>query len=372
MENKSELVVLMEDMGEAFKKFREKHDSKVADLENAITSIEKKMGRPGATGDFGLDGAGSTLQIGKTTKGAECYLLQKSQRISMRNAEREGFDLGEFVKDSIVGSRKAMGSGPALVPIGIADQVIDTVREQSAITQAGAQTLVIDNPTNLARILGNDPDVIQHTENVDDITESDIDLGYVTANPKLLAAVIPISEELVQDSPNLNQVIQLAVAGSFAEKLDALIFEKLMADAGITSSATAYAAAVAQDPALWENVLAAVGGAMAYKQGVPSAIISAPADFIGRASQKSSSGGWLGKPPALAQMAEYTATALPAGTAFLGDFAKAIIVAVRSDLRLEVVRWKNAGKGQHALIAHARMDGYIVQPDALFKQLKTV
>lgn len=365
MEQKSELVMLMEDMGEAFKQFREKHDGRVSNLENAITSIEKKMGRPGATGDFGLDGAGSALQAGKTTKGAECYLLQKSQRISMRNAEREGFDLGEFVKDSIVGSRKAMGSGPALVPVGVADQVIDAVREQSAITLAGAQTLVIDHPTNLARIEG-DPDVIQHTENTDDITESDIDLGYVPANPKLLAAVIPMSEELVQDSPNLDQVIQLAVAGAFAEKLDALIFAKLMADAAIPASAAA------QDPALWEKVLAAVGSAMALKQGIPSAIISAPADFIARASQQSSSDGWLGKPPALAQMAEYATTGLTAGTAFLGDFAKALMVAVRSDLRLEVVRWKNAGKGQHALIAHARMDGYIVQPNALFKQLKTV
>jgi len=37
-----------------------------------------------------------------------------------------------------------------------------------------------------------------------------------------------------------------------------------------------------------------------------------------------------------------------------------------------VIRWKAATKAQHALVAHARMDGYVVQPKALFRQLKTV
>lgn len=365
MDYKSELVQLLEEQGKAFESFRAKNDSRVDAIDSAIQAIEKKMGRPGAAFDSGLDGERPGLKVGKTTKGAQCYLLQKSQRISLRNADCEGFDLGEFVKDAVVGSRKAMGTGPALVPVGVSDMVIDAVREQSIVTLAGARTLVIDGPTNLARIDG-DPDVIQHTENEDDITESDIDLGYVTANPKLLAAVVPLSEELVSDSPNLDQVIQLSLAGAFAAKLDSLVIAKMIADAAVPASS------VGHDPADWEMVLAAVGAAMALKQGIPGAIISAPADFIARASQRASTAGWLGKPPALAQMAEHATTGLTAGTAFLGDFAKALMVAMRSDLRLEVIRWKNAGKGQHALVAHARMDGYIVQPNAIFKQLKTV
>lgn len=366
MEHKTELVKLMEDMGDAFTKFREKNDGKVAALEDALNAIEKKLNRPGATaGGMPGDDHGA-LKAGKTTKGEKCYLLQKGQRISQRGAEVGDFDLGEFVRDAIVGSRKAMGSGPALVPVGVSDTVIDAVRDQAVVTLAGARTLVIDGPTNLARIEG-DPDVIQHTENTDDITESDVDLGYVAANPKLLAAVIPLSEELVSDSPNLDQVIQMSVAAAFASKLDALCIAKMLTDAAIPKSAAG------QDPAAWGKVLEAVGAAMALKQPVPSALIGAPADFIARAGQlASTAGSWLGKPPALASMAEYSTTGITAGTALLGDFARAVLIAMRSDLRLEVVRWKNTGKGQHALVAHARMDGYIVQPNALFKQLKTV
>lgn len=358
---------ILVEQGDNFAKFKEAQESRVSDIKSQMDNIEKRMNRPAAAGS-GMPGEDvGGLKASKTTKGESCFLLQKGQRISQRGADVGDFDLGEFVKDAVVGSRKAMGTGPALVPLGVSDMVIDAVRDRSVVTLAGAQTLVIDGPTNLARING-DPDVIQHTENTDDITESDIDLGYINANPKLLAAVIPLSEELVQDSPNLDRVIQMALAGAFAEKLDGLSIAKLLADVAIPKSAAA------QDPAKWAKVLEAVGSAMALKQQVPSALIGAPADFIARAGElASTAGSWLGKPPALAQMTEYSTTSgITAGTAIFGDFARAVLIAIRSDLRLEVIRWKNTGKGQHALVAHARMDGYIVQPNALFKQLKTV
>lgn len=362
----TELKNLLVQQGEAFDKFKSARNEEVKELRQVIDNVEKKLNRPGASGSGGLGDELGGLKAGRTTKGDQCFLLQKGQRITQRSADIGDFDLGEYVKDAVVGSRKAMGTGPALVPLGISDRIIDAVRDLAVVTLAGAQTLVIDGPTNLARIDG-DPTVIQHIENTDDITESDIDLGYVTANPQLLAAVIPLSEELVQDSPNLNQVIQMAIAGAFATKIDCLILAKLLADAAIPDSSAG------QDPAAWGKVLEAVGSAMALKQQVPSALIGAPADFIARAGQlASTAGSWLGKPPALAGMAEYSTTGIPAGKAVFGEFAKAVLLAMRSDIRLEVIRWKNAGKGQHALVAHARADGYVVQPNAIYRMLKTV
>lgn len=361
----SELKATLEEQGKSFQKWVTERKQEVSELRSDIETIQKKMNRPGAAGTGTLDESFG-LKAGKTSKGEPCYLLQKSDRLTLRNADLGDFDLGEFVRDAVVGSRKAMGSGPALVPVGVSDQVIDAIRERAVINAAGAQTLVIDGPTNLARIDG-DPTVIQHTENTDDITESDIDLSYVAANPKLLAAVIPLSEELVQDSPNLDQVIQMAVAGAFATKLDALGIAKLIADSAIPKSAAG------QDPAAWLKVLEAVGSAMALKQPVPPALVGAPADFIARASElASTAGAWLGKPPALSGMTEYSTTGITAGTAIFGDFARAVLLAMRSDIRLEVIRWKNTGKGQHALVAHARADYYIVQPGALYRMLKTV
>ncbi|WP_205204319.1 phage major capsid protein [Azonexus hydrophilus] len=357
---------LLVKQGEEFANFKAAREKEASELRSDLDSLHKKLNRPGAAGSGNPGEGHGGLTAGKTSKGAPFYLLKKGERISQRSSEIGEFDLGEFVRDSVVGSRKAMVSGPALVPVGVSDMVIDAVRDLVVVTAAGARTLVIDGPTNLARIDG-DPTVIQHTENTDDITESDIDLGYVTSNPKLLAAVIPLSEELVQDSPNLNDVIKMAVAGAFATKIDGLILAKLVADAAIPDSAAG------QDPAAWGKVLEAVGSAMALKQQVPSALIGAPGDFIARASQLAAgAGSWLGKPPALAGMAEFNTTGITAGTAIFGDFAKAVLMTIRSEIRLEVIRWKNTGKGQHALVAHARADGYVVQPNALYRMLKTL
>ena len=63
-------------------------------------------------------------------------------------------------------------SSSALVPTGVSSQVIDDVRAQSTVVQAGSGTIIIDGPTNVAKITG-DLDVSEHSEATADITESD-------------------------------------------------------------------------------------------------------------------------------------------------------------------------------------------------------
>ena len=207
----------------------------------------------------------------------------------------------------------------------------------------------------------------EHTEAAVDITESDIVASPVALNPKLLACTIPLTVEVVADSPNLDAVLNMALAGAFAAKLDALCIATLLGDTNIPDSAAG------QDPAVWAKLLEAVGAALALNQRLPSAHISAPADWIARASQLASTAGtWLGKPPALAGMAELHTTGLTAGTALFGNFAEAFAIALRSDLRVEVVRHAKPTSASHLLVAHMRADGVVLQPGHLFKQLKTV
>lgn len=265
----------------------------------------------------------------------------------------------------IVGSRKA-ASGAALVPTYQGSRIIDAVRARTVMVDAGAGTILIDGPTNLARLTSG-PTVYQHTESADDIEESDIVAVPVTLNPKLLAVLIPLTVELVQDSPNLDAILNTALSAAFAAKLDALAIATLLADPAIAKSA------VAQDPALWIKVLEAVGAALALSQSLPTAHISSPADFIARASQLSNTAGnWLGAPPALASMRELQTSGLAAGTSIFGNFSEAFALALRSDLRVEVVRHAKPGSASHLLIAHMRADGVVLQPGHLFKQLKTV
>ena len=352
----SELKSLLEKQGDAINAFK-------ADQAARLDEIEKRMNRPGA---FNGDNAPRAKTLVSTT-GRKLVIAGKGESLAALNrGDDTDFDLGQYARNAIIGTKTAMGSGAALVPTRLSDSIIDTVRNQSAIFEAGAQFVEIGGPENMARITS-DPDVIQHTENTDDITESIVGTEAVSVNPKLLAALIPLSEELVQDSPNLSQVLQTAISGAFAAKLDALCIATLLADTNIPKSAAA------QDPASWIKVVEAVGSAMAAKQPLPRALICSAGDFAARAGQlASTAGSWLGKPPSLAAMTEHPTAGMSNGTAIMGDFARAMIVAGRADLRIEIIRWKHETQGQHVLVAHARMDGVVIQPKLLYKLLKTI
>lgn len=355
-----DVIEMLKKQGDAM----EGHIERVRLMEEDHKALMKKAGRPFPGNPGGNNDGPRRI---KTASGKELLLFAKGQMVS--NAYKpdasDEFSLGQYCRDAVLGSTKA-SSGPALVPLNIGSQIIDGVRARTVLVEAGAGTIMIEGPTNLAR-LTQDPTVHQHTEGADDITETDIAASPVVLNPKLLAALIPLTAELVEDSPNLDALLNTALANAFAAKIDALGLAKILADSAIPDSAAG------QDPAVWLKVLEAVGSALALNQALPSAHISSPSDFIARASQLASTGGtWLGKPPALASMLELQTTGLTAGTALLGNFEEAFALAVRSDLRVEVVRHAKPGSASHLLVAHARADGVVLQPGKLFKQLKTV
>jgi hypothetical protein len=264
----------------------------------------------------------------------------------------------------MMGSTKA-ASGPALVPVGVSAQIIDRVRKQTVIVEAGASTISLEGPETIAR-LTSDPTVYQHTEAANDISESDVLAVPVSLNPKLLAAIVPLTVEVVADSANLDSLLQTSLSAAFAQRLDELCIALLLADLAIPSSL------VAHDPATWGGTLGAIGSALALNQGVPMAHISAPADYIARAAQLTTDGAWLGRPPVLSALNELQTTGLSSGTALFGDWARGFAIALRSELRLEVVRHAKPTTASHLLIAHARMEGVVLQPARLFKQLRTV
>lgn len=365
--NFDSVMEVLQEQGEVLTAWRAKQDAKFAELQNYAEDLEMKFNRQGL-GGLGATKNSSPAQW-KTASGAIVPSLSREQKAAdlYRTDDSEGFSIGDFARDAIVGSRKAASSGTALVPTFLGGQLIDMVRARTVVVAAGAQTVMIDGPTVLAKLTSG-PTVHQHSEGVEDITESDIVAAPVTLNPKLLACTIPLTVELVADSPNLSDVLNLAIAGAFAAKLDALCLATLLADANIPKSLVS----VVQDPAQWLGVLAAVGSALGLNQLLPTAHIGASADFVARGSQLTSDGAWLGRPPLLATMLEAHSTGLTAGTALFGNFAEAFAIALRSDLRIEIVRHAKPTSATHLLVAHMRADGVTLQPGKLFKQLKTV
>lgn len=361
MTDMSELKCLLESQGTAIEEFKKHHETRLDDMEirfNRGSLMGKEPHSP---------------PLVKSQTGKEYRVLSNSDRLAAREHEdnEDGeFSIAAFVKTQLRGSskpeeRKYMGS-PYMVPTAMSDMIIDDIRAQTVIIQAGAQTIIIDGPTTIPRIDA-DPTVYQHTEGSEDIAESDGSVSSVEVNPKTLVALVPVTYELVEDSPVFEAMIRKSFAGAFAQKLDNLVLAKLVADAGIPESSAG------QDPADWSKVMLAIGEAMSADQRVPAAMISNAADYVARVAQlASTSGNWLGRPPTLKDMLDLSTSNVATGTSFFGDFNLGLKVAIREDIQFEVIRWQKAKQAIHLLVAHARMDGYIAQPKAMFRQLASV
>ncbi len=360
----AELKNLLEQQNKAISDFKIDNDAR-------FNEIEARMNRKGWGG--ANDGS-SNNKINPAENftvnfaGKHVQALTKDQRLSSyfgaNRSEDNPYALADFVRQKM-GISAAVTSGDGTVPTFISTNIIDLVRAASVVIEAGAITIPIEGPTNLAKITG-DPTVYQHTEGTEDITESDVSIGAVTTNPKALVAAVPLSAEIVADSPNLEMILQTSLAAAFAGKLDTLCLATILADTNIPTSAAG------QDPATWAGALSAVTAALGADQKLPPSYIGSEADFMARAILTDDSGSWLGKPPILQNMLELYTTNMTAGTAVFGDFVRGFAIAVRQGLVYEVVRLAKHKSYSHVLVAHARMDGYVLQSSRLFIQQATV
>ena len=315
-------------------------------------------------GGFGQQG----MRNGFSLPGRGVRLLKNSESVSRPNMDEPGgLTLADIARRgmNIEAPRNAMTSSDSTVPLHISSEIIDAVRAASRVIQAGAGTIMIDGPTNLAKIV-TAPTVYQHTQGSPDISTSDLVLAPVALDPKSLVAAVPLSVELVEDSKNLDEALRMSLGAAFAAKLDSLCLATILADSAIPTNA------VGRDPANWVEILDAVGDALAVNQGLPLSLVGNTMDYAGRAKGSTVDGNWLLRPPVLEGMQDLFTTKIATGTAVFGDFYRGFAIASRQELRFEVVRWAGIPNATHCLVAYARMDGVVLQPKHLFIQKKTV
>lgn len=366
-----EILSAVQNTATAFEEFKKTNDARAAALLERVEELETKGMSPGRTALAGAAATDPGVRWLEVKHGARAVVLDREQkafdvlRRAAPEAAAEAFSIGDFVRDAMLGAREGKAaSSTATVPALIGSQVIDRVRAATVLVQAGASTIYIEGPTNLAKITG-DPTVHAHTEAANDITESDVTLAAVNLNPQLLAALVPLSVEVVGDSPNLDDVLQTSLSAAFAAKIDTLGIAAIVAASGLPVSAAAH------DPATWTGTNAAIAAALAANQGLPAAHISSAANYAARSViLANTAGSWLGKPPYLEGMRELFTTSMTADTALFGDFGRGCALVTRSELRLEVVRHGKPGHGSHLLVAHARMAIVPLQVAALFHQKK--
>ncbi|MCH8082833.1 MAG: phage major capsid protein [Myxococcales bacterium] len=172
----------------------------------------------------------------------EVRVLAPDQRLSdcpeIREAMRlpDGIQPGEisfgrFLRGAVTGNWKGAEAEQRAMSVAedivggftLTDQmavsIIDLARARSRVIQAGARTLPMQTSQLKIAIQESDPTGVWRAENTA-ITSSDINFGQFLLSAKTLAALVPVSIELMEDAQNTDRVVSNAITEALGLALD--------------------------------------------------------------------------------------------------------------------------------------------------------
>lgn len=260
----------------------------------------------------------------------------------------------------------AVGTGGATVPEPLMRELIDAMRARMVCIQSGAQTVVLESEkTTVAKITG-DPAATWRNENAS-VAIADPTFAAVTFTARSLAVLVKVSYELLQDSVNIEQALMQAFAGSMAVQADAVALKGsgtppeptgIWNTSGIGSSTPA--------TLTYGALLDAVQTLKTANANDPTAVVLSPTDWRTLAGLTDTTDQPLQPPAAIAAIPQRVTTSLAARNVIVGDFSK-LLLGVRQELRVDVLREGFMDKLQVGFLAHLRMDVQLAQPAAFVK-----
>lgn len=306
--------------------------------------------------------------------GRPVAVLGPGEPIARYDPNRASF--GAFIRGLALGStdprvraelgEAAIGTGGATVPQHTLSELIDAMRARTVCVQSGARTVLLDTEkTTIAKITG-DPTATWRNENAL-VALSDPTFAAVTFQARSLAVLVKVSVELLQDSVNIENALLQAFAGSMAAQVDAVALK----GTGVAPQPTGIWNTVgigSSTPAslTYGALLDAIETLKTANANDPTAIILNPGDWRTLAGLADTTGQPLQPPPALATIPQRVTTGIGAGEIIVGDFSQ-LLLGVRQELRVEVLREGFMDKLQVGFLAHLRMDVQLAQPAAFAK-----
>ena len=307
------------------------------------------------------------------------YALEGRQSLrTWAQARSHGHDsvsAGAFLRALTIGpkndaERRALGGGTDAaggftVPTLTSAELIDLARSEMVLAQAGARIVPLTSDQNVIAKVLTDPIPAWRAENAA-VNESDPTFGGVTLAPKSIAVLVKASVELMQDSLNLEAELPRILARALAHEIDraGLIGsgsgnepKGIVNYSGLTANTYAGGSLASHAPLL--NARGALHGANERL----GAFIMASRDENALAGLVASDGQPLQMPRALEGVAMLHTTALPVdggagddeSQIIAGDFSQ-LLMGIRSEIRVEILRERFMDNLQFGLIAHARVD----------------
>ena len=305
------------------------------------------------------------------------------ERAGKADPQFKALSFGQFLRATVLGPRTdlerralAEGSdstGGITVPDITLARFIDKLRAATVVFRAGAQTVPLTSDvTKIAKLTG-DPTVAWRDEN-DEINAADPTFTGVQFTPRSIAALVKISRELVEDSINVEAMLERAFAQSMAVELDRVALlgtGSAPEPRGIANTQDVGSVSGGGALTSWDKVLDAVFEVLVDNGPMPTAIIMAPSTTVAMAKLKTSTEDLpLPRPPLIADIPIYTTTALQTDptpdtgrTIILGDFSQ-LMIGIRAQLRIEILKERYAEFLQYGFLAHLRADVALQHPEA--------
>ncbi|MFT3963715.1 phage major capsid protein [Propionivibrio sp.] len=306
--------------------------------------------------------------------------------ISGRHEQNIGF--GEYVKAMVAGTnrqeiRDALvegtdSAGGYTVPRVLMAQLIDAMRAKTVAIQAGAITVPLETEKTTIARLDSDPQAGWRLE-LGAVAESSPTFGAVTFIARSLACMVKISRELLEDSLNIDTALMTAFAGAMAGELDRVALfgsGEAPEPRGLCNTAGILGVSMGENGAAITNyapMLDALFEVENANASAPTAWVMAPRTSRVLNGLTDSTGQPLNAPEAVSRIPRLVTTQVPinqsqgtahnASSVILGDFSQ-LLIGVRTQLRIEVLRELFSSTMEYAFLAHLRADIAVAQPKA--------
>lgn len=308
-------------------------------------------------------------------RGGETYTDFVMEHRSGRSRQFDSITPGAYLRSIVMGpkddiERRALSEGTDsaggyTVPDVLSARLIDRMRAASVVMRAGAQTVPLTSDRNFIAVVASDPLPAWRVENAA-LTESDPTFGRVEFTARSLGVLVKVSRELLQDSLNIEQALTTTLTEALAGELDraALLGTGTAPQprgvanfAGLTTSNDTVGDLGSYAPFIQART------ALRTANSDVTAFIMSPRDEGHLAGMVDTTGQPKMMPEALRNVPMLTTTKIPTdlGTGtdesiILGGDWRRLMVGVRSELRIEVLRERFADNMQVAFIAHLRAD----------------
>lgn len=247
--------------------------------------------------------------------------------------------VGEMLRDIITGQSRAATGGLATYAGYAGDQtlsstVIDLARNASRVAQAGA--VFVEMPSSELSMVKIDTDpTAAWVGEGGTIAESAGTFGRLNFRARKMGALVKISRELVEDSPNAVQMLEEQLGRVMGLELDNVALngdgdgEKpvgIFNTSGIGTTGSV-GSPVYDD---WIDAVKAIKDA----NGMPTATIYSPNTEASLAKTKDSNNQYLVPPPSVAALSHLVTKQVSDTQAVVGDFTQ-LLIGVRSGITFE-------------------------------------